>query len=102
MSLIVIDAHSKWIEVFPMATATALTTIQRPRQLFAQLRIPESIVSDNGLQFTATEFQEFCRLNGIRHIQVAPYQPLSNELAKRAVQMFKQGFCMQVVDGYSE
>ena len=48
MFLIMIDAHSKWIEVFPMATATALTTIQRLRQLFAQFGIPESIVSDNG------------------------------------------------------
>ena len=36
MFLIVIDARSKWIEVFPMATATALRTIQRLRQLFAQ------------------------------------------------------------------
>ena len=92
MFLIVIDAHSKWIEVFPIATATALTTIQRLRQLFAQFRIPESIVSDNGPQFAAAEFQEFCRLNGIRHIRVAPYQPSSNGLAERAVQVFKQGF----------
>ena len=28
MFLIVIDAHSKWIEVFPMVTATTLTTTQ--------------------------------------------------------------------------
>ena len=74
------------------STATALTTIQRLRQLFAQFGIPESIVSDNGTQFTAGEFQEFCRLNGIRHIRVAPYQPSSNGLAERAVQVFKQGF----------
>ena len=68
MFLIVIDAHSKWIEVFPMATATAMTTIQRLRQLFAQFGIPESIVLDNGSQFTAGDLQEFCRMNGIRHI----------------------------------
>ena len=59
MFLIVIDAHSKWIEVLPMATATALTTIQQLRQLFAQFGIPESIVSDNGRQFTAPKFQEY-------------------------------------------
>ena len=45
---------------------------------------------DNGPQFAAAEFQEFCRLNGIGHIRVAPYQ--SNGLAERAVQVFKQGF----------
>ena len=86
MFLTVIDAHSKWIEVFPMATATALTTIQRLRQLFAQFGIPESIVSDNGLQFAAAEFQEFCRLNGICYIRVAPYQPSSNGLAEELYQ----------------
>ena len=59
MFLIVIDAHSKWIEAFPMATATALTTIQRLKQLFAKFGIPESIVLDNGLQFVSAEFQVF-------------------------------------------
>ena len=59
MFLIVIDAHSKWIETFPMATATALTTIQRLKQLFAKFGIPESIVLDNGLQFVSAEFQVF-------------------------------------------
>ena len=88
----VLDSHSKQIEVFPMATATALTTIQRLRQLFTQFGIPESIVSDNGLQFAAAKFQEFCRLNGIHHIRVAPHQPSSYGLAERAVQVFKQGF----------
>ena len=91
MFLIVIDAHSKWIEVFPMTSATALTTVQHLRQLFSRFGIPDSIVSDNGSQFVAKEFQEFCKSNGIQHIRVAPYHPSSNGLAERAVQIFKQG-----------
>ena len=87
----VIDAHSKWIEVFPMAAVTALTTIQRLGQLFSQFGIPKPIVLDNGPQFAAAEFREFCLSNGIRHIRVASYQPSSNGLAERAVQVFKQG-----------
>ena len=59
-------------------------------------------MSDNGLQFTAAEFQEFCRLNGIRHIRVALYQPSSNGLAERAVQVFKQGFCQSSVGTQSD
>ena len=74
-----------------MTTMTALTTIQHLRQLFAQFWIPESVVSDNGPQFSAAEFQDFCKGNGIRHIQVAPYHPSSNGLAERAVQVLKQG-----------
>ena len=91
MFLIVIDAHSKWIEVFLMTSATALTTVQHLRQLFSRFGIPDSIVSDNGSQFVAKEFQEFCKANGIQHIRVAPYHPSSNGLAERAVQVFKQG-----------
>ena len=90
--LIVIDAHSKWMEVIPMTTATAELTVQHLRQLFARFGIPESIVSDNGPQFTSEEFSQFCYLNGVKHIRVAPYHPSSNGLAERAVQVFKQGF----------
>ena len=85
MLLVVIDAHSKWIEAIPLSTATAFTTIQQLRKPFSQFGIPDTIASDNGSQFTATEFQDFCCVNGIRHIKVAPYHPSSNGLAERAV-----------------
>ena len=91
MILVVIDAHSKWIEAIPMSTATAFTTIQQLRKLFAQFGIPDSVVSDNGPQFAASEFEEFCKLNGIHHTRVAPYHPSSNGLAERAVKIVKQG-----------
>ena len=55
MFLVVMDAHSKWLEVVPMKIATALNTIQHIRQLFAQFGIPESVVSDNGPQSMAEE-----------------------------------------------
>ena len=92
MFLVVMDAHSKWLEVVPMKIATAFNTIQHLRQLFAQFGIPESVVSDNGPQFVAEEFRKFCEMNGIRHIRVAAYHPSSNGLAERGVQIFKQGF----------
>ena len=82
MLLVVIDAHSKWIEAIPLSTATAFTTIQQLRKLFSQFGIPDTIASDNGSQFTATEFQDFCRVNGIHHFKVAPYHPSSNGLAE--------------------
>ena len=95
MFLIIIDSHSKWIEVFPMKSATSAATVHYLRQLIAQFGIPETIMSDNGMQFVATEFKEFCQLNGIRHVQTTPYHPSSNGLAERAVQVFKQGMRKQ-------
>ena len=88
MFLIVIDAHSKWLNIIPIKTATALTTVQRLQMLFSRFGVPESMVSDNGPQFAAAEFQELCRRNGIRHILIAPYHPASmawqNEVCKHS------------------
>ncbi len=46
-------------------------------------------MSDNGSQFTSTEFQAFMKGNGIKHISSSPYNPATNGLAERAVQSFK-------------
>ena len=102
MYLIVIDAHSKWLEVVPMGVCSALTTIQALRTLFAQFRIPEMIVSDNGPQFVAREFENFCKANGIQHIRVALYHPASNGLAERALHIFKEGLKKQTTGSLSD
>lgn len=90
MFLIVVDAHSKWPEVIPMATATTLTTIEALRPIFARFGVPQQIVSDNGSQFTSSDFSSFLSENGVRHIRIAPFHPSSNGLAERFVQSFKQ------------
>ena len=91
MFLILIDAHSKWIEVHITASATSSVTIEKMRSTFASFGIPEILVTDNGSNFTSSEFEEFLKSNGIRHVKTAPYHPASNGLAERAVQTFKSG-----------
>ena len=91
MFLLVIDAHSKWLEVCPMNTATSFTTIEKLRKLIATHGLPETVVTDNGAVFTSKEFQEYMEANGIVLIHTAPYHPASNGLVERAVQTFKLG-----------
>ncbi|KFD64029.1 hypothetical protein M514_23739 [Trichuris suis] len=87
--LIIVDAYSKWLEVRRMKSTTAENTITQLRELFATHGIPDSIVSDNGPQFTSEEFQLFCRNNLIKSILVSPYHPQSNGQVERMVQTVK-------------
>ncbi|XP_062583836.1 uncharacterized protein K02A2.6-like [Saccostrea cucullata] len=88
MFLIVVDAHTKWSEVFKM-NKTSTHTIEVLRTLFARNGLPEHLISDNGPQFIAGEFQRFMKSNGIRHSTSSPYHPRTNALAERFVQTFK-------------
>ena len=99
MWLVLVDAYSKWPEVIPMTTTTAPKTIQELRWIFARFGLPESIVTDNGPQFVATEFADFTRRNGIKHVRVAPYHPRSNGQAERFVQTFKDAMKMSEGNG---
>ena len=87
--LVIVDSHSKWLEVRMVYSVTS--TIQELRSVFATHGLPEIIVSDNGIAFTSNEFQEFISKNSICYIKPAPYHPASNGLAERAVQTFKEG-----------
>ena len=88
--LIVVDAHSKWPEVFRMKSITATNTIEKLRQAFAANGLPTEIVSDNGRQFASDEFKQFVKANNIKHIFSPPYHPSTNGEAERFVRTFKR------------
>ena len=76
-----------------METVTTTKTMQALRTIITHWGFPEQLVSDNGPQFTSEEFKQFCRLNGIKHVLVAPYHPRSNGEAERFVMTFKPFLC---------
>ena len=53
-------------------------------------RLPEKVVTDNGPQFTSSEFSQFLATNGVKHICCSPYHPSSNGAAEQLVQTVKQ------------
>ncbi|XP_054259311.1 uncharacterized protein K02A2.6-like [Macrosteles quadrilineatus] len=71
--LIVVDAHSKWLEVFETSSTSANHTINHLRDLFARFGLPESIHSDNGPPHTTS----------------APYHAQSNGQAENSVKYAK-------------
>ena len=90
--LIIVDAHSKWLDIYPVSSTSSQTTIDMLRVSFSNHGLPEMIVSDNATSFTSEQFAELCEKNVIHHVTSAPFHPASNGLAGRSVQTFKSGF----------
>lgn len=87
---ILVDSYSKWPEIFVVPDMTTETTIRCCRKIFSTHGSPEILVSDHGTQFTSNEFQQYLKVNGIRHKMGAPYHPATNGLAERMVGTMKQ------------
>ena len=88
--LVTVDYFSRWFEIDELPTTTASTVIRKLSTHFARFGIPETVISDNGPQFSADEFAEFSRDWDFRHTTSSPGYPQSNGLAERTVQTVKR------------
>lgn len=91
MFLICVDAYSKWPEVVIMNSTTSEKTIEALYEIFSRYGLPITLVSDNGSQFTSSEFSNFTKRNGITHKLIPTYNPSSNGQAERYVATIKNG-----------
>ena len=57
--LVIIDAHSKWVDVHMTTLPTSKVTIEKLCNTFATLGLPKVLISDNGPAFISDEFQAF-------------------------------------------
>jgi transposase InsO family protein len=76
---------SKWIEAKPLATIT-LVTVQKFfwQNIVCRFRVPKAITVDNGTQFDAEAFKEFCEQIGTKIHFASVRHPESNGLVERA------------------
>ena len=65
--LVVVDYYSRYYEVDILRSAVTSKIISSLEEMFAIHGLPESLKSDNGLQFIAAEFAEYMEQQGIRH-----------------------------------
>ena len=88
--LVVVDAHSKWVEAEVCASVGSRTSIIHLRKMFSRWGLPDMLVSDNATAFTSEEFQDFLRENGIEHRTIEPRHSQGNGLAERMVREVKR------------
>lgn len=90
MFSVLIDAHSKCMDVYPVNSATSASTTGCVQTSLSNHGLPELLVYNNGSCFTSKELKDFLRKNGIRHVASAPYKAARKGLAERGVETFKR------------
>ena len=88
--LITTDHYIDFIEVDEVADSLANPTVTKTEAHFVRHGVPETILTDNGPQFIATEFETLCGNYQIKHITSSPYWPKGNSKAEAAVKIVKR------------
>ena len=79
-----------YIEVAKLTSTSATSVITHLKSIFSHHGIPESVVSDNGPQYSALAFEEFAKEYGFSHTTSSPKYPQANGTAERAVKTVKR------------
>src|SRR3954467_14890519 len=82
--LVAVDKFTKWIEAVPITSSTALTVVNFIKSIIFRFSVPHNIITDNGINFTAAEFQNFCKELGIKINYASVAHPQSNGQVEKA------------------
>lgn len=75
---ILLDQFTKFPLAKSFRNATSSNVIRYLKEMFAVFGVPESLLSDNGSQFTSKDFKKFLSDLGIKHCRTGVYAPQSN------------------------
>jgi IS30 family transposase len=83
--VVAVEYFSKWIEAKPLATITSVT-VQKFfwQNIVCCFGVPKAITVDNGTQFDAETFKEFCDQIGTKIHFASVRHPESSGLVERA------------------
>jgi hypothetical protein len=73
--LVAIDKFSKWIEVRPLNSIRSEQVVAFFTNIIHRFGVPNSIITDNGTQFTGKKFLDFCEDHHIRVYWAAVAHP---------------------------
>jgi transposase InsO family protein len=96
--LVAINKFSKWVEVRPIANLKAEQAVTFFTDIVYRFGVPNSIITDNGSQFTGRKSLEFCDKFHIRVDWAAVAHPQTNGQVERANDMILQGLKPRIFD----
>ena len=96
------DYYSNFIEMARVNTITSRSVIKELKAVFARFGIPDTLITDNGLQFSTAKFNVFAKTWMFDDKTSSPTYPQSNGKAENAVQTVKRLFAKCKSSGGSE
>jgi transposase InsO family protein len=81
---VAIDKFTKWIEFKPIASLTSAKAVEFIQDIIFRFRIPNSIITDLGSNFTSSEFFDFCEQKSIQIKYASVAHPRANGQVERA------------------
>jgi transposase InsO family protein len=100
--LVAIDKFSKWIEVRPLTSIRSEQAVAFFTNIIHRFGVPNSIITDNGTQFTGKKFLDFCEDHHIRVDWAAIAHPMTNGQVERANNMILQGLKPRIYNDLSK
>jgi transposase InsO family protein len=96
--LVTVDKFSKWIEACPITNLRAEQVVSFFTDIIHRFGVSNSIITDNGSQFTGRKFLEFCDKHHIHVDWAAVAHPQTNGQVERANDMILQGLKPRIFD----
>jgi hypothetical protein len=81
--LLATDYFTKWVEAIPLKKVTSENMVEFVKEhIIYRFRIPQTITTDQGTQFTSSEFRDFAKSMGIKLLYSSPYYAQDNGQAE--------------------
>lgn len=90
--IVLVDSYSDFIEVGELRSTNSSDIIRFLKQQFSRHGIPNVLVTDNGPQFSSSEFTTFSSTWEFKHVTSSPTHAKSNGKAESAVKVVKKMF----------
>jgi hypothetical protein len=81
--LLATDYFTKWVEAIPLKRVTSENMVEFVKEhIIYRFGIPQTITTDQGTQFTSSEFKDFAESMGLKLLNSSPYYAQANGQAE--------------------
>ena len=81
--LVMVDYVTRYPEAVPMKNVETVTVAEKLVEMWSRTGLPQTVVTDQGSQFTSDTMREVYRLLGIKGCTTTPYHAQANGLVER-------------------